>query len=52
MRHNTKKLQSYFGHEKNQLHYIDSFVLNMNTKYFVKDLKMFGDLVDFSNLNE
>ena len=31
---------------------IDSFVLSVNTKHFIKDVKSFVDLFDFSNLSE
>ena len=30
----------------------DSFVLSVNTKDIIKDLKNFEDLFDFSNMNE
>ena len=48
------KLQPYFGQEKIQLHYMDtdSFVLSVNTKDIIKDLKNLGDIFDFSNLDE
>ena len=48
------KLQPYFGLEILQLHYMDtdSFVLSVNTKDIIKDLKNHEDLFDFSNLNE
>ena len=48
------KLQPYFKQEKIQLHYMDtdSFVLNVNTKDIIKDLKNLEDLLDFSNLYE
>ena len=48
------KVQPYFGQENIQLHYldIDSFVLNVNTKDIIKDLKNLEDLFDFSTLNE
>ena len=37
-----------------QLHYkdTDSFVININRKNIIKDLKNLEDLFDFSNLNE
>ena len=37
------KLQPYFGQENIQLHYMDtdSFVLSVNTKDIIKDLKKF-----------
>ena len=45
------KLQPYFGQENIQLHYIDTdaFVLSVNTKDIIKDLKNLEDLFDFSN---
>ena len=48
------KLQPYFGPEIIQLHYMDtdSFVLSVNTKNIIKDLKNLEDLFDFSNLDE
>ena len=48
------KLQPYFGHENIQLHYMDtdSFVLSVNTKDFIKDLKNLEDIFDFSNLDK
>ena len=47
------KLQPFFGQENIQIHYIDTdaFVLSMNTKYNLKDLKHFADVFDFSNLD-
>ena len=47
-------LQPYFGQENIQLHYIDTdaFVLSMNTKDIIKDLKNLENLFDFSNLDE
>ena len=47
------KLQPYFGQEKIQLHYMDtdSFVLSVNTKDIIKDLKNLEDIFDFSNLD-
>ena len=49
-----EKLQPYFGQENFQLHYIDtdSFVLSVNTKDFIKDLKNLEDIFDFSNLDK
>ena len=40
--------------EEKQLHYMDtdSFVLNVNQKAFIKDLKNLEDLFDFSSLRE
>ena len=48
------KLQSYFGQQNIQLHYIDTdaFVLSVNTEDIMKDLKNSEDLFDFSNLDE
>ena len=48
------KLQPYFGQVKFQLHYMDtdSFVLSVNTKDIIKDLKNFEDIFDFSNVDE
>ena len=48
------KLQPYFGQENIQLHYMDtdSFVLSVNTKDIIKDLKNLEDIFDFSNLDE
>ena len=48
------KLQPYFGHKNIQLHYMDtdSFVLSVNTKDIIKDLKNLEDIIDFSNLDE
>ena len=48
------KLQPYFGRENIQLHYMDtdSFVLSVNTKDIIKDLKNLEDKFDFSNLDK
>ena len=48
------KLQPYFGQEKIQLHYMDtdSFVLSVNTKDIIKDLKNLENIFDFSNLDK
>ena len=48
------KLQPYFGEENIQLHYIDTdaFVLSLNTKNIIKDLKSLEDIFDFSNLDK
>ena len=48
------KLQPYFGQEDIQLHYMDtdSFVLSVNTKDIIKDLKNLEDIFDFSNLDK
>ena len=47
-------LQVYFGQENIQLHYMDtnSFVLSVNTKDIIKDLKNLEDIFDFSNLDK
>ena len=47
-------LQPYFGRENIQLHYMDtdSFVLSVNTKDIIKDLKILEDIFDFSNLDK
>ena len=48
------KLQPYFGYENIQLQYMDtdSFVLSVNTKEIIKDLKKLEDMFDFSNLDK
>ena len=48
------KLQPYFRQENTQLHYMDtdSFVLSVNTKDIIKDLKNLEDIFHFSNLDE
>ena len=48
------KLQPYFGQENIQLHYMDtdSFVLSVNKKDIIKDLKNLEDIFDFSNLGK
>ena len=48
------KLQPNFGQENFQLHYMDtdSFVLSVNTKGIIKDLKNLEDIFDFSNLDK
>ena len=45
------KLPPYFGQKKLQLRYMDtdSFVLSVNTKDIIKDLKILEDIFDFSN---
>ena len=47
-------LQPYFGQEKIQLYYMDtdSFVLSVNTKDIIKDLKNLEDIFDFSILDK
>ena len=46
------KLQSFFGQEIIQLHYIDTgtFVLSVNTKDFIKDSKNLENIFDFKKL--
>ena len=48
------KLQPYFGQENIQLHYMDtdSFILGVNTKDIIKDLKNLENIFDFSNLDK
>ena len=48
------KLQTYFGEKNLHLHYMDTdgFILSVNTKDIIKDLKNFEDIFDCSNLNE
>ena len=48
------KLQPYFGEKNLHLHYMDtdSFILSVNTKDIIKDLKNLEDIFDFSNLDE
>ena len=48
------KLQPCFGQENIQLPYMDtdSFVLSVNTKDIIKDLKHLEDIFDFNNLDE
>ena len=43
-----------FGQENIQLHYMDtdSFVLSVNTKDIIKELKILEDRFDFSNLDK
>ena len=47
-------LQPYFGDENIHILYLDtdSFVLSVNTKDIIKDLKNLEDIFDFSNLDE
>ena len=47
-------LQAYFEQENIQLYYMDtdSFVLSVNTKDIIKDLKNLEDIFDFSNLDK
>ena len=48
------KLQPYFGQESLQLHYMDtdSFMLSINTKDIIKDLRNLEVIFDFSNLDK
>ena len=48
------KLQPYFGQEKIHLHYTDtySFIISVNTKYIIKDLKDLEDIFDLSNIDK
>ena len=48
------KLQPYFGQENLHLHFMDieSFVLSVNTKKIIKELKNLEEFFDFSNLKE
>ena len=48
------KLQPNFEEKNLQLNYMDtdSFVLSINTKDFIKDLKSLEHLIDISNLDE
>ena len=48
------KLQPYFGQEKIQLHYIDkdAFVMSVNTKDIIENLKNLEDIFDFSNVDK
>ena len=48
------KLQPFFGMENIQLHCMDtdSFILGVNTKDLIGDLKNLKDIFDFSNLDE
>ena len=48
------KFQPYFGQQNIELHYMDtdSFVLIVNTKNVIKDLKNLEDIFDFSNLDQ
>ena len=48
------KLQPYYSHENIHLRYMDtdSFVLSVNTKDIIKDLKNSEDIFDFSNLDK
>ena len=48
------KLQPYFGQEIIQCHYMntDSFVLSVNTKSTLEDLRNLEDIFDISSLDE
>ena len=48
------ELQPYFGEENIQIYHMDtdSFVLSVNAKDIIKDLKHLGDIFDFRNLEE
>ena len=48
------ELQRYFGQQNIQLHYMDtdSFLLSVNTKDIIKDLKNLEDIFAFSNLDK
>ena len=48
------KLQPYFGQENFQLPYMDtdSFVLSVNPKDIIEDLKNLEDIFDFGNLDK
>ena len=47
-------LQPYFGQENIHFHFMDtdSFVLSVNTKDIINDLKNLEDIFDFSNLDK
>ena len=47
-------LQPYFGQENIQLHYVDTdaYVLSLNTKDIIKDLKNLENIFDFSNFDK
>ena len=48
------KLQPYFGQVNIHLHYVDTdaFVLSLNTKDIIEDLKNLQDIFDFTNLDK
>ena len=48
------ELEPYFGRENQILHYMDTdnFVLRVNTKDIIKDLKIINKIFDFKNLDE
>ena len=47
-------LQPHFGQENIQLHYMDTdkFLLSVNIKDIIKDLKNLEDIIDCSNLDQ
>ena len=47
-------LQPYFGKKSLHLHYMvtDSFILSVNTKDTIGDLKNFQDIIDFGNKDQ
>ena len=47
-------MQPYFGQQKIHSHYLDtdSFVLSVNTKEKIRDLKSLEDTIDFSYLDK
>ena len=47
------RLQTYFGQEIFQLHYIDTeaFVLSIDSDIIINNLKTLEDIFDFSNLD-
>ena len=51
---NYDKIQPYFGIENIQIHYMDtvSFILSVNTKDLIKDLKKLEKIFDFNNLKK
>ena len=48
------KIQPYFAQENLQLHYVDTdaFILSVNTKDIIRDLKNLENIFNFSNLDE
>ena len=48
------KLQSYFGQENLQLHYVDTdgMILNMKTQKITEDLKNLEVKLNFNNLDQ
>ena len=48
------ELQPFFGRKNIQRRYMDtdSFILSVNTKDLIRDLKILEDKIDFSNLDE